>query len=247
MAETILAQIHIDRYSPLPIYLQLEQQLEQLIVNGAWRPREPLPSDNALAQALQISVMTVRQSMAQLVNKGLIYREKGRGTFVLPRPLDHHLQRLEGFTEDMRNRGLASSSRILAFESVPASPPLAEHLALAVETPVLHIERLRLVDHRPVALHDAYLRFNDITRAELESLGSLYALLERKGVQLVEAYETLEAIVANKETADLLGIERGAPLLKATRITWDKSNTPIELVTALYRADFYRYAIRLRR
>jgi GntR family transcriptional regulator len=247
MSDAILAQIRIDRYSPIPIYQQLQEQLELLIVNGAWRPKEPLPSDNALAQACQISVMTARQSMSQLVHKGLIYREKGRGTFVSPRPLDHHLQRLEGFTEDMRERGLVSSSQILLFEVAAESGAVTANLALEPEASVLHIKRLRLVDDRPVAIHDAYLSRCDIQRDELETIGSLYTLLERKGVQLVEAYETLEAIAANKEMADLLQIECGAPLLKATRTTWDKSNTPIELVYAIYRADFYRYAIRLRR
>ena len=81
MTKDILDRIHIVRHSPVPIYHQLQEQLEQLIVNGVWRPKEPLPSDNALAQALEISVMTVRQAMGQLVTAGLIYREKGRGTY----------------------------------------------------------------------------------------------------------------------------------------------------------------------
>ncbi|MEW6578927.1 MAG: GntR family transcriptional regulator [Chloroflexota bacterium] len=247
MSDAILSQIGIDRYSPIPIYLQLEEQLEQLIVNGAWRPKEPLPSDHSLAQTFQISVMTVRQAMSQLVNKGLIYRERGRGTFVSPRLLDHHLTRLEGFTEDMRSRGLSSSSRILTFDISPASSLVTDSLALEAETPVLHIERLRLVDDRPVAIHDAYLTYLDISREELEAVESLYALLERKGVWLTEAYETLEAIAASKDMADLLRVERGAPLLKASRTSWDRSNRPIELVYAIYRADFYRYGIRLRR
>jgi len=87
----------------------------------------------------------------------------------------------------------------------------------------------------------------DLQQAELEAVGSLYALLEQNGVELFEADETLEAIVADDEIARLLKIPRGAPILKATRLTWDRQHTPVELVTAFYRADFYRYAVRLRR
>lgn len=247
MAADILSQIQIDRYSPVPIYRQLQAQLEALITSGACQPQEPLPSDNALAQTLHISVMTVRQAMGLLVSEGLIYREKGRGTFIMPHLLDHHLQRLEGFSEDMRARGLKPHSRILIFEQRTPSEGIARRLGIEPDAVVTYIKRLRLADERPVAVHDAYLNHRQITRSELEKIGSLYELLERTGVQLLEADETLEAGAADDEIAALLGIEPGAPVLIASRLSWDHLHAPVEWVRAVYRADFYRYAVRLRR
>jgi GntR family transcriptional regulator len=247
MTDRILSQLSIDRSSAIPIYQQLQQQIEQLIVTGVWRLKEPLPSETMLADRLGISVMTVRQAMAQLVNKGLIYREKGRGTFVTPQPLDHYLQRLESFSEDMRARSLRPSSRLLMFERVPAAERIAEELGLVPDEDVLYVRRLRLVEERPVALHDAYLTCTDLSREDLEAVGSLYTLLERNGIELIEARETLEAIVADGEQAVLLGVRRGDPLLKATRLTWGRDRAPLELVFAFYWADFYRYTVRLKR
>jgi GntR family transcriptional regulator len=247
MAEHILSQIRVDKDAPVPIYQQLQDQLEELIADGTWRLEDPLPSETVLAQRLRISVMTVRQAMAQLVNKGLIYREKGRGTFVVPQPLEHLLHRLESFTEDMQARALLPSSKTLAFEIVPAPDAVAARLDLSPNAPVLYLKRLRLVGGHPVALHDAYVNRTDLQQDELEAVGSLYALLEQKGIELFEADETLEAVVADDEMAHLLKISRGAPILKATRLTWDRQHSPIEIVTACYRADFYRYAVRLRR
>lgn len=247
MKESILSQITLDRNSPVPIYRQLGEQLERLVANGTWQPRELFPSDHLLAETFQISVMTVRQAIAELVKKGLVYRERGRGTFVSPRPLHHHLQRLEGFTEDMQARGLTATSQIVSFECVPTGDRLSGLLMLDRDTPLLHIKRVRLAAGRKVAVHDAYLTYTDIVRDELEAVGSLYTLLERKGVRMVEADETLEAIVADKELAELLDIKRGAPLLKASRLSWDCSSTLIEYVQAIYRADFYRYTVRLQR
>ncbi|MBN2303041.1 MAG: GntR family transcriptional regulator [Anaerolineae bacterium] len=247
MTERILSQLTIDRRSALPIYQQLQQQLEALIVDGTWRAKEPLPSETALADRLGISVMTVRQSMAQLVHKGLIYREKGRGTFVTPQPLDHHLQRLESFTEDMHARSLTPASRILSFKRIPAPDAIAADLDIAPGTPVTHIRRLRMVDDRPVALHSAYLNYEGLTREELEAVGSLYTLLEQRGVFLTEAKETLEAIAADQDLAVLLEERRGDPLLKIVRISWSQEHIPVETVTAIYRADFYRYTIWLKR
>ena len=247
MPKNILTRISISKDASIPIYQQLESQLESLIVNGTWRLRDPLPSETLLAHTLGISVMTVRQAMAQLVNKGLIYREKGRGTFITPQPLDHHLQRLESFTEDMRARSLQAASQILTFEVIRAPERIAATLRLEAEASILHIKRLRLTEDHPVALHDAYVCRTDIERERLEAVGSLYAVLEETGCALVEAEETLEAVVADSETASLLAIQRGDPLLKVTRLSNDQEHKPVELVTALYRADFYRYTVLLHR
>ncbi len=73
MSDHILTRLHVDKSAGVPIYQQIQLQLEQMIANGTWRLKEPLPSETALAERLGISVMTVRQAMAQLVNKGLIY------------------------------------------------------------------------------------------------------------------------------------------------------------------------------
>ncbi|MCD4685538.1 MAG: GntR family transcriptional regulator [Anaerolineae bacterium] len=247
MSDHILSQLRVDRASSVPMYQQIQQQLEDLINAGMWRLKEPLPSETALAEKLQISVMTVRQAMAQLVNKGLIYREKGRGTFVMPQPLDHHLQRLESFSEDMQARNMRPASETLVFEYVPVPDLIAPRLDLAPGTEVLHLKRLRLVDTRPVAVHDAYVNRTGITRDELEQRGSLYQVLEQLGVEMLEGDETLEAVTADPPLAGLLETRPGAPILKATRLTWDRSHTPLEHVVALYRADFYRYTVRLRR
>jgi GntR family transcriptional regulator len=247
MSDRILGQLRIAKDSSVPIYQQLQRQLEDLIANGTWRPSEPLPSETMLAARLEISVMTVRQAMTQLVNKGLIYREKGRGTFVIPRPLEHTLHRLESFSEDMRARGLNPASHTLSFEVVPAPDHIAASLNIEPGTSVLHLRRLRLVEGRPVALHDAHVNTIQITRAELDAVGSLYTLLEQRGIELAEADETLEATTADAVTGELLQVPRGAPLLKVTRLTWDRRHMPVEVVTALYRADFYRYTIHLRR
>lgn len=247
MSEHILTQIGVDRASGVPIYQQLGDQLEQLITDGTWRLKEPLPSETILAQRLQISVMTVRQAMAQLVNKGLIYREKGRGTFVTPPPTERQLRRLESFTEDMHARDMRPVAQILRLEHQPPPLIVAERLGIMPDQPVARLKRLWSVDDRPVAVHDAYVSRCDLDLYTLELGGSLYALLERCGIELDEADETIEATAADRTTAHLLGLMPGAPLLKVTRLAWDRTKTPVELLFALYRADFYRYATRLQR
>ncbi len=247
MSNNILSKIRIDKQSGVSIYRQLQEQLEQIIKGGAWPQNEPLPSETILATHFNISVMTVRQAMMRLVNQGLIYREKGRGTFVAPQPLIHSLQRLDSFTEDMEARGLIPSTKIQVFEICEAPEIVAAKLGCEPGGPVLHIKRLRFIEERPVALHDAYLTRLDIDQAALDEIGSLYSLLESMEVHLLEAEEHLDAIAAHTELASLFNIPKGAPLLQISRTTWDDRHHPIEFVLAIYPANFYRYTVRLYR
>jgi GntR family transcriptional regulator len=192
----------IDKQSHIPIYRQIQEQLSQLILTGRLKPQDILPSENELAQRYQVSVMTVRQAMNELVSDGLIYRERGRGTFVARQPIVQPLRRLESFSEHIAARGLTPSSRILAFEYTAPVQEAALALALQPADQVLRIKRLRLTDDRPVGIHDSYLRGVHLSRGTLEAFNSLYSLLESQGLSLAEQEETLEAVPAKGKGGD---------------------------------------------
>lgn len=242
-----VSQFAIDKQSPVPLYHQLQEHLKQLISNGELEPHDRVPSENELAQRYDISPMTVRQAMNELVNQRLIYRQQGRGTFVAPRPMAHPLTRLSSFSEDMRARGIEPGAQILNFELVPAEDPVASALDVEPDRKVLYIKRLRLADGRAVGIHNAYLRDVEITRSALEEIGSLYQLLEARGSRLAEGEEVIEAVAATEEIAHLLHVTPGSPLLQVTRTMVDDTLQPVEFVIATYRADLYRYTIRLQR
>lgn len=72
----------IDKQSPIPIYYQLEQYMKEKIEKGEWQPGEMIPSERELAEMYDISRMTVRQAVNNLVNDGYLIRRRGKGTFV---------------------------------------------------------------------------------------------------------------------------------------------------------------------
>lgn len=243
-------QFTIDKQSPIPIYHQLQGEIRQRILGGDLVPNERLPSENELSEQLDISPMTVRQAMGELVNDGLVYRERGRGTFVSPRPpsnLEHQLTRLSSFSEDMRARDLRPESRILVFEPVPASTTIAEALDVDEGDDVLRIKRARLAEGQPVGIHDTYVRDVPLQRQELEAAGSLYTVFAQHNVTLAEGKEVFKAITADEELSQHLGVSVGAPLLQVTRTTVDIEGRPVEYVIATYRAELYEYTVRLKR
>jgi GntR family transcriptional regulator len=191
--------------------------------------------------------MTVRQAMGQLVKDGFAYRERGRGTFVASPRLDHPLTRMVGFSEDMEARGLIPGNRILEFEHISAPREVADLLKVGEGESILFIKRARLLDGHPVGLHSAYVRGVQITRDQLEQSGSLYQLLQSQGVVFEGGQDVIEAIMADEEMSSVLEVPPKSPLLHVTRIAYDSAGVPVELVHAVYRSDFYRYRISLKR
>lgn len=240
--------IYIDKNSPIPIYHQIQGTIKRLILDGNLAPHERIPSENELSKQFGISQMTIRQAMSGLVEQGLVYRERGKGTFVAPKRMKHSLERLTGFTEDMKARGLKPTGKILLFEKIAPPSNITSIFGISPDVEVLHIKRLRFSNNCPVGVHDCYLNHGvAFTEDELDTSGSLYALLEDKGIKVIGGLDTIEAIQATKEFSHLLKVPLGSPLLQVTRITENMSGTKLEFITATYRADLYRYTIRLKR
>ncbi len=245
---TVEVPIKIDKSIPVPIYHQIQEGIKQLILNGDLLPHDRIPSENELARQYNISPMTARQALHGLAINGIVYRMVGLGTYIAPPHMEHKLDKLVSFSEDMHARGIEPSSHIIIFQFEPAPENVADRLKISPGDEVLRIKRLRFADQRPVCVHDAYLLRNlPVTRAELEEVGSLYQVLENKNIQISGGLDEIESIPADQELSGLLGVDVGSPLVQLTRLTEGLSGNPIELVIAAYRADFYRYTIRLRR
>ena len=245
---TVPVPIKIDKSIPVPIYHQIQEEIKQLIKKGDLSPHDRIPSENEFAKLNNISPMTARQALNGLAINGIVYRMRGLGTYIAPPHMEHSLDKLVSFSEDMRAHGLTPSSHIIIFQMEPAPENVAERLKISPIDEVLRIKRLRFADQRPVCVHDAYLLRNlPITRTELDEVGSLYQVLESKNIHISGGLDEIESIPADQELSELLEVDVGSPLAQLTRLTEGLSGNPIELVIAAYRADFYRYTIRLRR
>jgi GntR family transcriptional regulator len=240
--------VRIDKTSHTPIYVQVSEQIRTLINSGQIKVNDRLPSETYLAEKLELSPMTIRQALQQLVHEGILHRERGKGTFVSQRPVVHQLERLTSFTEDMQDRGINPKTAIIEFDYREMPDEVREYLGLAVQEKACFIKRLRLADGLPAGVHEAYLSpIVGITREELEDNGSLYSLMESRGYMITGGSETLEACGASQDIAELLQIEPGSPVLRVIRTTHDRKQQNIEYVIAHYRGDLYKYYVSLSR
>src|SRR5436309_4582933 len=136
----------IDRQSPIPMYYQIMNQLREKISAGEYTVDSALPPERELVESYQVSRMTIRQAISELVNEGILVRRKGVGTFVAPPKLEQTLNSLTSFTEDMAKRGMKAGSRILSFKEIVPEATIRRTLGLDTDEKVFECVRLRLAD-----------------------------------------------------------------------------------------------------
>lgn len=239
----------IDKSSPLPIYYQIQEMIRRKMEAGEWEPGDVLPSERIFAEEYEVSRMTVRQAITELVNEGLLRREKGKGTFVAEKKLEQTLQGLTSFTEDMKARGLEPGNILKHFRVIEASGDVVKALNMKKQEPVYEIQRIRLADEKPMALETTYVNANLIKGLSEETVTkSLYNYIETQlNLKIGYAEQTLESSIATDKEADLLGIETGDPILWIARITHLHDGTPFEYVKSAYRGDRYKFKIHMPR
>lgn len=244
-ADSVVPPFMVDRSSPVPLYFQVAQHLEEAITSGTVPPGTLLSNEVQLAEEMGLSRPTMRRAMQHLVDKGLVVRRRGIGTRVVQPTVRRRLE-LTSLYEDLAVTGQEPSTRLLSFTEVEADEHLATKLAITAGAVVVAIERLRSAKDRPIARMTNFLA-GDVVRfdaGDLEQRG-LYQLLRAQGVQLHSATQHVGARTATGAEAKLLEEPRGAALLTMERITFDDLGTVVEYGTHLYAASRYSFEINL--
>ncbi|MFV9510857.1 GntR family transcriptional regulator [Tepidibacillus sp. LV47] len=239
----------INKHSPLPIYYQLEQGIKEMIEKGQLKPGEMIPSEREWAETYDISRMTVRQAINNLVNDGYLVRKRGKGTFVAATKIEQPLKGLTSFSEDMRARGMEPGTNVLEFRTIPASPTLAQQLDIREGAEIYEIRRIRLADQFPMALETLYMPCALVPGLTREIVsGSIYEFIETKlGLVIRSAVQIIEASVARKLEADLLQVKEGAPVLSIQRNSYLENGQSLEVVKSIYRGDRYKFTVEMER
>lgn len=246
----VMAMDPVNHASKIPYYIQIRDRIRKQITTGVFAPGHRLPSESELASLFGVSRMTVRQGISELLAEGLLHRQHGVGTFVSQINIAANYTRLTGFTQDALDQGKDPASLLLGIENIPAPERVAKALALNEGHLVVHLERLRMADGQPVAIQSSYVP-EEICPPNMPSYDwsnqSLFELLERNGLHLKRAIETIGALIADQDQANILEIDPGSAILYIERITFGEDGKPVEFVRMYNRPDRYRCTITLAR
>ena len=231
---------------PVPKHAQLHDILEELC-RTTLKPGDTLPGESLLEETYGVSRITVRRAIGDLVAAGKLRRIRGKGTFVAPNPLVSRLH-LASFSDEMGAQDVTASSKILT--SGRSSAP--EDAAIFFDTPAnaehIHLRRLRLGDGEPYSIDDGW--YNSTFAPSLlenDIYNSVYAILDSVfDVPITDADQTVSAISADADTAPLLDVPVGTPLLHIVRYS-RSGDRPVEWCSSVYRTDRYRLTTRVAR
>lgn len=235
----------VDRASPVPLYFQVAQYLENQIISGEVPSGTLFTNEIQLADQLGLSRPTMRRAMQLLVDKGLVVRRRGIGTRVVQPKVRRPLE-LTSLYDDLAGAGQTPTTDVLSFETIEAPPEIATPLLVEPGTEVVRILRLRSARGNPIAKMTNYLPISvvDFDETALAEHG-LYELLRRRGIQLHSATQTVGARNSTVAEAKLLAESRGAALLTMQRITYDDHGQIVEYGNHIYAATRYSFEINL--
>ena len=210
-------QTDLDHNSIVPLYEQLVEQLRRDIENGVYSKTGRLPPEDKLSGQYQVSRITIRRAVEELVSQDLVEKKQGKGTFIRTPKLSRQLDCPMSFTEMCRANGLTASAKVLeAGISAPTDPAVQEMLGLKAGSPAVRIRRLRYAGDRPLVLEDDFFptEYAYLLSIDLEH-GSLYRYLqEERNITLRRTTMRMSIVRADGELSELLQVPRNAPQLQ---------------------------------
>jgi GntR family transcriptional regulator len=230
------------RDSPVPLHFQVRQFLVGMIEEGAIRRGVALPPERDLAAGFGVSLAPVRQAILGLVKEGVLYRVRGKGTFLREPATVEHVSFLSSFSASMREKGLDVSMRLLRQQEVRTPAEVGQALGSGERTTTL-LERLALVQEEPTAIFVSYLspsRFPGVGD-KLATRGSLFSVLDEDfGTVPVRADTIVEVGHCTTAQSVLLRIPAGSSLLIARGTSYDAEDKAVEHFQVRYRPDRIR-------
>lgn len=238
----------IDHKSALPLHVQVEEILRNLIAKPEYQNGKLLPNEVHIAKKLGISRNTVRQATNKLVYEQLLVRKKGVGTKVAKNSITTKLNKWTSFTHEMDEKGVVFKNYAIKVSKVQPDKEIQQLFHIADGVKVIKLERLRGLDKGPIVYFVSYFHpRTGLTENEDYSV-PLYEKLEKDHhITVAVSKEGISAILANKKLAEKLKIAVGDPILFRKRVVCDPGDRPIEYNIGYYRADSFTYTIDIAR
>lgn len=225
----------IDKSSPIPVYYQLKEDVKAKIAQGVWKVGQCIDSERELSETYGVSRMTIRQALGELVQEGILIREKGKGTFVCEPKVKQ--RDMMSFSEIVSKAGMKLETKVLGLEIIKTPIDIQDIFSFEE---VYKINRMRMVDGENVANEIVYIPCDYCGYIDEEILkGSLYKILENFGYTIESSEASIQAVIMDDHYKKLFNLEKEVPLIKTYSKNVTSDNKVIFIEEAIYRSDKY--------
>jgi GntR family transcriptional regulator len=229
-----------------PLYHQMFIKLRDQIAEGVYTQNDVLPGEFDLAERFGVSRITARRALTELEAHGLVIREQGKKSVVsgtstvrpLRTSLDDFLQYNRSITE-------GTKARPLSYDLITPTPHVAALLALGANERV-YLHRLVRIRNGPTIYSQTYLPPSIAKKVGRHEVGSepSITLFKRLGIRVASGEQTISAIAADADAAEILHVPAGSPLMQTERVLFDAKDVPLEFVRMIIRPDRHELSMR---
>lgn len=228
------------------VYLALRED----IINRTYPPGQSLPGEQKLAKSFDVSRVTIRRALDALQSDGLIEKQASVGTVVCDRSAPGQVAMdFSTLMPQLAEMGRTTTAQLLSFTYGPAPQHVAEAMGLEQGTRVQIATRVRSADDQPFSHLTTYVPEAIACNYSEQDLATtpLFELLERSGVEIDNAHQSVSATLASPAVAQALGIAVGAAVLSLQRVVCNSNGDGVEFLSARYRPDLFRLDMTLAR
>ena len=218
----------LDGKAAIPLYVQLEEQIQEKILSGIYQPGEKLQTEGEMEKTYGVSIITVRKAVGGLIDKGLVERKQGKGTFVSKPKYMRDIKKVQSFSDMCRSMGLEPGGRMIENRLVVPEAEIEENLGQQKGMQAVLISRVRYADYEPVAIESTWfpLRYAFLLDETFDN-NSLFDSLKKREVAVVHSTKKIEICRASARDAALLNMSRGDPLLYIRSVALSGDGQPI--------------------
>lgn len=245
--DTLIEFLRPSNQRPGALYKQLAKAFEEAINQGLLTEGDCLIPERDLATRLDVSRVTVRKAILDLVTKGRLMQRQGAGTIVCEQPdtvLHKNLSSLNGFTDEMKKRGLDPKSKLISRKERKVTAQEALMLKLESTDLVCQLNRVRLLNNTPMAFETALIPASIIPKS-MDINTSLYVTLAEQNMVPIRATQSIRAVNASAKIATQLDINDGDAVLFMERQGFSEDGRVVEYTQSYYRGDRYDYTVEL--
>jgi GntR family transcriptional regulator len=223
-----------------PVYIQIKDVLIEKINSGEFKSGSQLPSERDISETYNISRMTARNALTQLVDLGYAYRVKGKGTFVRYPNIERDFVKLSGFAQMLKSKGIKPSNKVVKSGIIEADKKVASLLETTIGTKVYEIVRIRYGDNIALAMEYSYLPvslFENLLQYDFEN-NSLYKVIEEVyNHKLKYSKQWIKITTLYKNEAKILNVKEHTPAFLLESISYDLDERVVEATRSLNIGD----------
>ncbi len=222
----------------IPAYQRLSRLISHAIEQGFWKPGGLIPPERFFIEHFHVSPGTVKRAMIDLVNKGILYRHRGKGTFVADTGFIREFRRHHLFLQNFDSKESKNEIKLISRMVVPPDPDINKRLLLEKDEKLIEIIRKICENNKTVAISSAYFGFSrfkklmQILPIRFERVPLFVIIEEEFKIKAANSHELFNVAYLNKRYADMFETTAKKPVLLVKSLSFDKNSDPFEYRTS---------------